>query len=57
MKAIICLCIGAAAVVAAIATAVVFKRRKKAALKRTFQAGKDDDIESVLDSRNKQDHK
>ncbi|TLY10150.1 MAG: hypothetical protein E6K85_04305 [Thaumarchaeota archaeon] len=49
--------IGAAAVVAAIAIAVVFKRRKKAALKRTFQAGKDDDIESVLDSRNKQDHK
>jgi len=49
--------IGAAVAAAAIAAAVVFKRRKKAALKRTFQAGKDDDIESVLDSHNKQDRK
>jgi hypothetical protein len=44
------------AVAAGIAAAVAFRRRKKTALKRTFQAGKqDDDIESVLDSHNKKD--
>jgi hypothetical protein len=49
--------IGAAAA-AGIAAAVVLSRRKKTALKRTFQAGKqDDDIESVLDSHKKDDHK
>jgi uncharacterized repeat protein (TIGR01451 family) len=46
-----------AAVAAAIGAAVALRRRKKTALKRTFQAGKDDDIESVLDSHNKQDRK
>ncbi|HEV8405920.1 MAG TPA: hypothetical protein VGQ13_08440 [Nitrososphaera sp.] len=49
--------IGAVVIAAAIAAAVVFKRRKKAALKRTFQTGKDEDIESVLDSHNKPDRK
>jgi hypothetical protein len=49
--------IGAAAA-AGIAAAAVLSRRKKTALKRTFQAGKqDDDIESVLDSHKKDDHK
>jgi hypothetical protein len=49
--------IGAAAA-AGIAAAVAFRRRKKTALKRTLQAGKqDDDIESVLDSHKKDDHK
>lgn len=44
------------AIAAGIAAAVVFRRRKKTALKRTFQAGKqDDDIESVLDSQSKKD--
>ncbi len=46
-----------AAIAAAIGAAVALRRRKKTALKRTFQAGKDDDIESVLDSHNKQDRK
>jgi hypothetical protein len=47
--------IGAAAA-AAIAAAAVFRRRKKTALKRTIQAGKqDDDIESVFDSQSKKD--
>ncbi len=48
-----------AAVAAAIAGVTVARRKKKSALKRTFQAGKDDDddIESVLDSHNKQDRK
>ncbi|HEY3094677.1 MAG TPA: hypothetical protein VGJ42_02845 [Nitrososphaera sp.] len=48
--------IGAAAA-AAIGAAAALRRRKKTALRRTFQAGKDDDIESVLDSHNKQDPK
>jgi hypothetical protein len=44
------------AVATGIAAAVALRRRKKTALKRTFQAGKqDDDIESVLDSHNKKD--
>jgi len=47
--------IGVAAA-AAIAAAAAFRRRKKTALKRTIQAGKqDDDIESVLDSHIKKD--
>lgn len=47
--------IGAAAA-AAIGATAVFRRRKKTALKRTIQAGKqEDDIESVLDSHNKKD--
>lgn len=41
--------IGVAAA-AAIGGAAAYRRRKKSALKRTFQAGKQDDIESVLDS-------
>lgn len=51
--------IGVAAA-AAIAGVTVARRRKRSALKRTFQAGKadDDDIESVLDSHSsKQDRK
>lgn len=45
-----------AAVAAGITAAVVFRRRKKTTLKRTIQAGKqDDDIESVFDSHNKKD--
>lgn len=47
--------IGAAAA-AAIGGAVAYRSRKKSALRRTFQAGKqDDDIESVLDSHSKKD--
>jgi hypothetical protein len=47
--------IGAAAA-AAIVAAAVLRRRKKTALRRTIQAGKqDDDIESVLDSHSKKD--
>lgn len=47
--------IGAAAAVA-IGAGVALRRRKKTSLKRTIQAGKqDDDIESVLDSHNKKD--
>lgn len=47
-----------AAVAAGIAAVMIFRRRKKTALKRTFQAGKqDDDIESVLDSHKKDDRK
>jgi hypothetical protein len=49
--------IGVVVIAAVIAVAVGLRRRKKAALKRTFQAGKDDDIESVLDSHNKPDRK
>jgi len=45
-------------VAAGIAAAVGVSRRRKSALKRTFQAGKqDDDIESVLDSHKKDDRK
>ena len=44
------------AIAAAIGIAVALKSRKKTALKRTIQAGKqDEDIESVLDSHNKKD--
>jgi hypothetical protein len=47
--------IGAAAAVA-IGAIVAFRKRKKTALKRTIQAGKqDDDIEAVLDSHVKKD--
>ena len=46
--------IGAMAV-AGIGAAVAVKRRKKAALRRTIQAGKQDDIESFLDTHNKKD--
>jgi len=42
---------------AAVGTAVAFRRRKKAALRRSFQRGQDDDIESLLDSPNKKDPK
>ncbi len=35
--------------------AVTYRRRRKSALKRTFQSGKQDDIESVLDSHIKKD--
>jgi hypothetical protein len=49
--------VGIGAAAAGIGAAVALSRRKKTALKRTFQAGKDDDIESVLDSHNKQDRK
>lgn len=38
------------AIVAAIGGVVAYRQRKKSVLKRTFQAGKQDDIESVLDS-------
>ena len=48
--------LGVAAAVA-IGVVVAWRRRRKSALKRTFQAGKDNDIESVLDSHNKQERK
>ena len=49
--------LGIGAVVAVgIGAAVALKRRKKTSLRRTIQAGKqDDDIESVLDNHNKKD--
>lgn len=44
------------AIAAAIGISVALKSRKKTALRRTIQAGKqDEDIESVLDSHNKKD--
>jgi uncharacterized membrane protein len=44
------------AAAAGIGAAAAFRRRKKTALKRTIEAGKqDDDIESVLDSHSKKD--
>jgi hypothetical protein len=46
------------AIAAAIGGAVAYRSRKKSALKRTFQSGKqDDDIESVLDSHKKDERK
>lgn len=44
-------------VVAAVAIggAMTYRRRRKSALKRTFQSGKQDDIESVLDSHIKKE--
>jgi hypothetical protein len=46
------------AVAAAIGGAIAYRGRKKSALRRTIQAGKqDEDIESVLDSHRKDDRR
>ncbi len=45
-----------AAIAIAVGIGVALRRRKKASIRRTIQAGKqDEDIESVLDNRGRKD--